>query len=84
MEPYSVIETAQVARLIKLPLPKVEVKLSQMILDDVLKGTLDQGKGHLVLYPEDTSDGTYDTGLAIVEKMGGVVDQLFKRSQEIE
>jgi 26S proteasome regulatory subunit N6 len=84
VRPYSVVETAHVARLIALPLAKVETKLSQMILDKVLAGTLDQGRGHLVLYPPDTSDGTYDTGLAIVDKMGGVVDQLFKRSQEIE
>ena len=84
VRPYSVVETAHVARLISLPLGKVETKLSQMILDQALAGTLDQGKGHLVLYPPDTSDGTYDTGLAIVDKMGGVVDQLFKRSQEIE
>ena len=84
VEPFSVIQVTRVAELIKLPLAKVEAKLSQMILDKTLRGTLDQGKGHLVLYPAQASDQTYTHGLEVIRKMGDVVDSLFKRSQEIE
>eukprot|EP00937_MAST-01D_sp_MAST-1D-sp2_P007932 g7932.t1 len=84
VQPFSCVEVARVAALIKLPLEKVELKLSQMILDKKLRGTLDQGKGHLVLYPASASDETYTHGLSVIAKMGNVVDSLFKRSQEIE
>merc|ERR1712139_705780 len=64
VEPFSRVE---VAHLIKLPLERVHVKLSEMILDGKLKGTLDQGQGVLILYEEQSVNGIYANSLASIK-----------------
>lgn len=70
------------AELINLPLAQVERKLSQMILDGKFSGTLEQGKGHLVIFDDDMSaDSNYDRGLEIVSNIEQVVEVLFTRAR---
>jgi 26S proteasome regulatory subunit N6 len=76
IEPYSRVEIKHVAKLIDLPLENVERKLSEMILDEKLKGTLDQGAGVLIVFDEAAEDETYDAALATIKELGLVVDKL--------
>ncbi|KAJ2546748.1 26S proteasome regulatory subunit rpn6 [Coemansia sp. RSA 1933] len=80
IEPYSRVEIAHVSKLIGLPIRVVENKLSQMILDRVLYGILDQGNGCLVIFPEPKTDSTYETTLETMKSLGNVVDSLYSKA----
>lgn len=64
-QPFSCVELDHVAELIKLPVDKVELKLSQMILDRKLLGILDQGRGQLIIYEEAVGDKVCYNGSAV-------------------
>jgi 26S proteasome regulatory subunit N6 len=83
MEPYSCVELDHISRLMDLPLPTVEKKLSQMILDGKFQGILDQGKGHLIIYEESEKDKAMEKGLQVLESMDQVVTTLFERSKAL-
>ena len=83
IEPYSRVEIEHVAGLIEMPLPVVERKLSQMILDGKFHGILDQGKGQLIVYEDSDTDQAMEKGLKVIENMDKVVSSLFGRSQNL-
>ena len=83
IEPYSRVEIEHVAGLIEMPLPVVERKLSQMILDGKFHGILDQGKGQLIVYEDSDTDQAMEMGLKVIENMDKVVTSLFGRSQNL-
>jgi 26S proteasome regulatory subunit N6 len=77
IEPFSRVEIDHVARMVGLDTPQVERKLSQMILDKVIIGVLDQGAGCLIIYDETQRDEAYDSALATIDKLSNVVDALY-------
>jgi 26S proteasome regulatory subunit N6 len=98
VEPYSCVQIDFVAAQIELPVAVTERKLSQMILDGILKGILDQGQGQLIVYDDDDNDakvyGDSETGdvgsasltgkgLKVVQNMDSVVTALFERSKAL-
>lgn len=56
IEPYGCVELEHVAQGVGQSRATVEKKLSQMILDKVFYGVLDQGNGWLVVFDEPVVD----------------------------
>lgn len=77
IEPFSRVEIDHVAKMVGLDTQQVERKLSQMILDKVIIGVLDQGAGCLIVYDESERDQSYDAALETIEKLSNVVDVLY-------
>ncbi|KAK5168994.1 26S proteasome regulatory subunit rpn6 [Saxophila tyrrhenica] len=77
IEPFSRVEISHVAQMVGLDVAQVERKLSQMILDRVIIGVLDQGAGVLVVFEETEKDKGYDAALETIEKLNTVVDVLY-------
>jgi len=77
IEPFSRVEIEHVAKMVGLDTAQVERKLSQMILDKVIIGVLDQGAGCLIVYDESERDQGYDAALETIEKLSNVVDVLY-------
>ncbi|KAL2136694.1 hypothetical protein VTI74DRAFT_2105 [Chaetomium olivicolor] len=77
IEPFSRVEIDHIAKMVGLDTQQVERKLSQMILDKVIIGVLDQGAGCLIIYDETQRDEAYDAALATIEKLSNVVDVLY-------
>jgi 26S proteasome regulatory subunit N6 len=80
IEPFSRVEITHVADCIGLPMETVENKISQMILDGQLKGTLDQGANCLITFTQDTFPQTYYHSLQTMKEISRVVDILFENA----
>lgn len=83
IEPFSCVEISHISEIIGLDTRQVEGKLSQMILDQVFHGVLDQGNGWLFVYEEPKGDATYDSALDTVKHMSSVVDLLYQKASAL-
>jgi 26S proteasome regulatory subunit N6 len=63
IEPFSRVEIAHVATLVKLSTLAVESKLSQMILDNIFYGIIDQGAGCLQVFDQSVVDVTFSNSI---------------------
>lgn len=83
IEPYSKVQVEHIAKVINLPREKVELKLSQMILDKKFSGILDQGTGVLIIFEDQTIDKTYESAIEVIHAMGKVVDALYHKAKKL-
>ncbi|KIM31670.1 hypothetical protein M408DRAFT_20904 [Serendipita vermifera MAFF 305830] len=83
VEPYSVVEIAHVAKIVDQGIQQVETKLSQMILDKVLDGVLDQGRGCLLLFDQAENDEGYADAIKMIDEVGKVVESLYGKAMTI-
>ena len=63
---------------------KILQKLSEMILDEVIKGTLDQGKNCLVVFEEAETTELFDNALDTFANLNNVVDSLYDKTQNFK
>lgn len=83
IEPFSRVEIAHIAKLIDLPVPTVEKKLSNMILDHKFDGILDQGSGTLIVFNDPHLDKTYPTSLETIQTLSKIVDGLYEKAGKL-
>eukprot|EP01066_Platyproteum_vivax_P010870 Platyproteum_vivax@DN4894_c0_g1_i1.p1 len=83
MEPFSRVEISHVANLIKLPVERVQAKLSEMILDSKFRGTLDQGVGLIVVFDDVSVPTSYANVVQNIKQMGLVVDSLYEKAYQL-
>jgi 26S proteasome regulatory subunit N6 len=83
IEPFSKVQINHIAKLIELPIDVVERKLSQMILDKLFRGILDQGSGCLVVFGDPEVDELYTTTTATIQSMSKVLDSLLQRAKSL-
>ncbi|EIM89539.1 PCI-domain-containing protein [Stereum hirsutum FP-91666 SS1] len=83
VEPYSVVEIEYVAQRVGQGRQDVEAKLSQMILDKVFHGVLDQGRGCLLVFDETEGDNTYGAAIDTLEQVSKVVESLYAKTVKI-
>ncbi len=50
----------------------------------VAAGILDQGRGVLIVFEDNTVDQTYTTALDTISSMGKVVDGLYSRAMQLQ
>jgi 26S proteasome regulatory subunit N6 len=84
IEPYSCIEINHICAMIGLPKDVIESKLSDMILDKVFYGVLDQGNGWLIIYEKPVKDESYDFSLEIIKQMSNAVDLLYGKASLLD
>lgn len=83
IESYSCVELSHISKTIGLNSQQVEGKLSQMILDQVFYGVLDQGNGWLIIYDEPRKDSIYEASLDLVKQLSSVTDLLYEKASSL-
>jgi 26S proteasome regulatory subunit N6 len=60
------------------------MKLSEMILDEKIRGTLDQGRNCMILFEEEEPTTMFEYSLATMKNLDSVVDSLYEKAQKFK
>ena len=82
--PYSEVQIDYVANQIALPVDRVLMKLSEMILDEKIKGTLDQGRNCLIVFEEEEPTDMFDHAISTFNNLDHVLDSLYDKTQQFK
>ncbi len=64
-----------------MPVDKVLQKLSEMILDEKIAGTLDQGRDCLIVFEQGESVAMFEHSLEVIRNLDSVLDSLYDKTQ---
>lgn len=67
--PYSEVQIDYVAEKIALPVDRVLRKLSEMILDEKIQGTLDQGRNCLIVFEDEEPTDMFDNAIQTFDNL---------------
>jgi len=84
IEPYSFVQIAHIARMVELPVNKVEKKLAQMILDKKFSGSLGQDADTLIVYDDVAENKGYDVAIKTIQAFNKFLDLLYERAHLIK
>ena len=82
LEPYSEVQIDYIAQTIGLPMERILQKLSEMILDEVIYGTLDQGRNCMIIFDESENVELFENAMGTFENLEGVVDSLYDKTEK--
>lgn len=60
------------------------MKLSEMILDEKIRGTLDQGRNCLIVFDEEEPTEMFDNAMKTMDNLDGVMDSLYEKAQKFK
>lgn len=78
--PYDQVQIDYVAQQIGLPVDKVLMKLSEMILDEKIRGTLYQSKNTLIIFDEPEPTEMFDNSMSTIKNLETVLDSLYEKA----
>lgn len=58
------------------------MKLSEMILDEKIRGTLDQGRNCLIVFEDDEPTVLFENSLKTMENLDLVMDALYEKAHK--
>ncbi|CAD8121564.1 unnamed protein product [Paramecium sonneborni] len=79
IQPYSKVQIDYITQRMSIDVEIIQRKLSELILDKKIDGTLDQGNDCLILFDTVKHDNLYQHSLSLINNLNGVVDKLFDR-----
>lgn len=84
IEPYSEVQIDFIAKKIGLPSITVQQKLSEMILDEKINGTFDQGKGCFIMFEPTEDNKAFDHTVEIFDKLSHVIDAFYEKTKKVK
>jgi len=82
--PYSEVQIDYIAKQIDLPVDRILMKLSEMILDEKIRGTLDQGRNCLIIFEDEEPTEMFEHAIKTFENLDQVLDSLYDKTQKFK